>query len=130
MDFYTKSVKQGIKPSKELSEYLFKQIIMIVHTLHTVYGMAHLDLKPDNFVITHDFKLALIDFCHSDLLDSIQRIITGTSLYQPPEQRFFIEKGLESKLNYQAKAADIWSLGINLFIAMGFRPPYQSIFDG
>jgi serine/threonine protein kinase len=127
MDFFTKSIKQGIKPNNELSEYLFKQMIMIVHTLHTVCGMAHLDIKPDNFVLTHDFKLALIDFCHSDHIDTTQRITTGTSLYQPPELRFFVEKGLESKLNYQAKAADIWSLGINLFIAMGYRPPYQSL---
>ena len=81
-------------------------------------------------MITNEFKLALIDFCHSEKIDNTLRIITGTSLYQPPELRFFIEKGLESKINYQAKAADIWSLGINLFIAMGFRPPYQSIFDG
>ena len=27
--------------------------------------MAHLDLKPNNMVITEDFKLALIDFAHS-----------------------------------------------------------------
>ena len=53
----------------------------------------------------------------------------GTSLYQPPEVRYFIETDKTDQLNYSVKEADIWSLGVNMFMAMGFRPPYMKLQD-
>jgi serine/threonine protein kinase len=57
----------------------FKQMIKILNTLYTLAGMAHLDLKPDNVIVTEDFKLALIDFGHSNNLDQTMTVVTGTS---------------------------------------------------
>jgi serine/threonine protein kinase len=64
--------------------------------------MAHLDLKPDNFVITDDFKLALIDFCHSDLLNKSMTTITGTTSYQAPEIRSYDDNKSSKCATYNA----------------------------
>ena len=47
--------------------------------------IAHLDIKPDNFLITDDYRLVLTGFnftqpCGIMLNDNI-----GTTQYQPPE---------------------------------------------
>ena len=50
----------------QLRLYFFKQILLAVYELHKRHGLAHLDLKPDNLVITDDFKIALIDFANTE----------------------------------------------------------------
>ena len=55
--------------------------------------MSHGDLKPDNMVITELFKIALIDFCHSEVISSRLTHVTGTEVYQPPEIRENIHLG-------------------------------------
>ena len=36
----------------EIRLYFFKQILLAVFELHNVNGIAHIDLKPENMVIT------------------------------------------------------------------------------
>lgn len=50
--------------SSDLKRVLCSEIVRSVHYLHTEVNRAHLDLKPDNFVITDSYKLALIDFAY------------------------------------------------------------------
>ena len=47
---------------------LMKQMILAVDSFHTLSKMSHGDLKPDNMVFNELFKVALIDFCHSELI--------------------------------------------------------------
>jgi serine/threonine protein kinase len=85
LDFLMKANSKNIELPLQFRLYLLKQMILAVHSLHTHNGMAHCDLKPDNMVITDSFKIALIDFCHSDHLSSRLHHVTGTTDYQPPE---------------------------------------------
>ena len=87
MNFLMKANRLGVALPKRFRLYLCKQMILAVHSLHTLSNMAHCDLKPDNFVITDAFKLALIDFGHSQLLGDTLKFVTGTNDYQPPEIR-------------------------------------------
>lgn len=43
--------------------YLIGEIVRVVHELMSVTGYAHCDLKPDNFVISDDFRVLMIDWC-------------------------------------------------------------------
>ena len=51
-----------------LKQYLCSEVIHCVHYLHSKRGMAHLDLKPDNIVLTALHQLSLIDFGMAELL--------------------------------------------------------------
>ena len=93
-------------------------MILAVDSFHPLSKMSHGDLKPDNMVITELFKVALIDFCHSEQITARLNHETGTLVYQPPEIRQDIH------LDYSAKKADIWCLGICLFIGLFSGRPY------
>lgn len=45
---------------------------------HNVNKLGHLDLKPDNLVITDDLQVALIDFAHANLINEPVNLLTGT----------------------------------------------------
>ena len=38
---------------------------MAIRDFHMLCNKAHLDIKPDNFVLKEDFSVALIDFGHA-----------------------------------------------------------------
>ncbi len=61
--------------------YICKQVILAVHTLRKLGNLAHCDIKPENLVLTKGFLLALIDFGHLELLDSMLEHETGTVGY-------------------------------------------------
>jgi serine/threonine protein kinase len=120
--FLLRALKKKIQLSHELKMYLFKQCIMAVHELHTSSGMAHNDIKPDNYVIKDDGTLALIDFAHASWLADILKHRTGTDKYNGPEKS-------KSDLNYSAFEGDMWSLGVTLFITQMVKMPYQCLYD-
>jgi serine/threonine protein kinase len=56
-----------------------------VFYLHTGYGLAHLDIKPDNLVFNDANQLALIDLGHTEKIGARIDHITGTEVYRPAE---------------------------------------------
>ena len=70
--------------------------------------MAHGDIKVDNYVISDDFGLKLIDFAHSARLASHSKSLIGTTNYRAPE--------ISNGNWYSVEKADIFSLGVVLFI--------------
>jgi MAP/microtubule affinity-regulating kinase len=108
---------------KSLSEVkrLFHQITKAISYLHNL-GIAHGDIKPDNIVLTSDGNAKLIDFgyCKESLL-GFDDDKSGTVKYAPPE---FLRSGA-----YNTRKADIWSLGILLFVMATGRFPYGSSDD-
>lgn len=80
-------------------------------------GIAHMDIKPDNILLSEFEKVKLSDFGLAESLCDIGRCYkkNGTIYYSPPE--------LFSSHPYDPKKADIWSLGITLFVlATGSLP--------
>jgi serine/threonine protein kinase len=100
---------------------LFRQIAEAVAYLHSL-GIAHGDIKPDNIVLTADGDAKLIDFgyCKESLL-GFDEDKSGTVQYAAPE--LFITGA------YNTRKADIWSLGILLFVMARGRFPYASSDD-
>ena len=54
------------KLSIKLQRYLARQVCSAIFKLHTQEELAHGDIKPDNMVMTHDFKIALTDLGNSE----------------------------------------------------------------
>ena len=79
---------------------------------------AHVDIKPENLVLSFDYKLKIIDFDISyDLGQEKAKIPQGTPHYRPPEM---INRKCKSY-----KPCDIYSAGIVLFSLMtGGKLPF------
>lgn len=78
--------------------------------MHMGDSLAHGDIKPDNYVITDKFGLALIDFAHSKPIREVTRKFHGTPRYNPPEMYLDRPHSMEK--------ADIFLLGVTLFIIL------------
>ena len=95
---------------------LFRQMVASIYYLHQL-GIAHCDLKPENFVFRDKEKrhLVLIDFGMAKIIEFRKYFdsVAGSPYYVAPEV-------LANNYN---EACDIWSLGICLFVMIfGFAP--------
>lgn len=93
--------------SEKVVRTFFHQLLAGVEYLHSK-EIAHLDLKPENLLITAAFSIKIADF---DLAQKITMAYTksqGTCHYRAPE----VQKGLCE--NY--RAADVYSCGVILFL--------------
>ena len=106
-----------LKPLKEkYIKYYFKQIVNGLYWLHK-NNITHNDIKPNNILITNDYKtLKICDFGFAKTDNSRNDIICGTSVYMAPE----LLKNKNSGM-----CADIWSLGIILYEFIYGERPYN-----
>jgi serine/threonine protein kinase len=102
--------------SEKLARTVFKQILSALKYLHG-QGLAHLDLKLENILIDPKDGVKLIDFDACEATDKTMIDPNKGSLgYRAPE---FSKGTLEDLL-----PADIYSLGVVLFIMVVGIPPY------
>lgn len=87
-------------------------------------GYSHFDLKLDNILIGNDFKLKLCDFGMAARVDQPMRKRLGTEGFMAPE--ILCRKNFESFFGVQA---DIFSLGVILFILYFGQPPFNKADD-
>jgi len=106
------------KFTEEDARKLIKKMTSALNYLHQA-GIAHRDLKLENFIFTNKTDTAeikLIDFGYSQnyLSNDHMSSIVGTAYYIAPEV-------LEG--NY-TKECDIWSMGVILFMMLSGRCPF------
>lgn len=108
--------------SEELARSIFHQLVDGIEHMHQ-RKVAHLDLKIENILLDEKFRVKITDF------DLSQAITEGASLeargtpgYRAPE----VKKG--TCINFEA--ADIYSLGIVLFVMLSGNPPYSEVDKG
>jgi serine/threonine protein kinase len=111
-DLFKLLKKNGPLPST-LSHYLFNQILESLRYLH-LQKLVHGDLKPENFVISEDFDVKIIDF-ELCFREGHGRYL-GSERYLSPEVRV-------NNLNSSFKS-DLFSLGLILFILILGSPPF------
>ncbi|CAL9057770.1 calcium-dependent protein kinase 2-like [Musa acuminata AAA Group] len=107
---------------------LLRTIVQIVHTCHSM-GVMHRDLKPENFLLLskdEDAPLKATDFGLSVFFKQgeVFKDIVGSAYYIAPEVL---------KRRYGPEA-DIWSIGVMLYIFLCGVPPFwaeseQGIFN-
>ncbi len=88
---------------------LARRIVRAVIRLHNE-GMAHLDLKPENMIVTGYDQIYLIDF---GLATTQQRMQDrcGTLEYMAPE----VLRSEDDEAEFDTRRADKWSLGCVLY---------------
>eukprot|EP00928_Gymnodinium_smaydae_P034259 TRINITY_DN24326_c0_g1_i1.p1 TRINITY_DN24326_c0_g1~~TRINITY_DN24326_c0_g1_i1.p1 ORF type:complete len:378 (-),score=31.86 TRINITY_DN24326_c0_g1_i1:138-1226(-) len=97
---------------------LARQLVAAVQLLHS-RGVAHLDIKPDNILVTKDDTVKLVDFGLAyDSARGIHHLVDrrlGTPLYKAPELWTRNSSDPDTLEQDDPFAADVWSLGATLF---------------
>jgi serine/threonine protein kinase len=112
-------IKRTGKMNEKLAKYLFLQLLNGVEFLHSKAGVAHLDLKLENILVGNNYQVKLCDF---GFFQEISKKVTknmGTHGYRAPETY------IESNDGFSGDKADIFSLGVILFIMIFGVPPFS-----
>jgi len=117
-DFTDMLVNGRFPQDDKLVRTYFHQLVEGLEYLHN-NGIAHLDLKPENLLLGEEFKLKITDFDHSRKLDDNVTLHRGTQNFRAPE---IIDRRCKN-----LTAADIYSLGIILFVLKAQVFPYSEV---
>ncbi|XP_065299014.1 testis-specific serine/threonine-protein kinase 1-like isoform X4 [Dermacentor albipictus] len=106
------------------AHHIFVQLASAVAYLHR-HNIAHRDLKCENVLLTTQLVVKLADFSFSRYCnDPVVRrkkvyseTYCGSEAYAPPE----VLQGIP----YQPKKADMWSLGVVLYVMMTAALPFE-----
>jgi len=121
-DLFDLISKVGPITDRQLLRAMFNQICVAVSAMHQA-NLCHLDLKIDNIMVGADYSLRLADFGFvSSTLEPI-KIMTGTISSMAPEILN------ERRSTYDGIKADIFSLGLILYILFFGRPAFSKADD-
>lgn len=105
-DFCDLLLSQKLPLDDKLARTFFHQLIQGMEYLHSV-GVAHLDLKCDNLLLSQNYKLKICDFDQAYIKGQGSIFSSGTTGFRAPE--------LVQRRCRNPEAADIYSAGIILF---------------
>lgn len=98
--------------------FVFSQILAAIHYCHT-HGVVHRDLKAENLLLDSENNIKLADFGFSNFFSKTGLLSTwcGSPPYAAPEL-------FEGK-QYVGPKADIWSLGVVLYVLVSGSLPFD-----
>eukprot|EP00040_Diaphanoeca_grandis_P008523 m.45502 g.45502 ORF g.45502 m.45502 type:complete len:333 (-) comp19987_c1_seq2:56-1054(-) len=126
----------GLAPKEHIGAY-FAQLVEAVHHVHEC-GICHLDIKPENLFVTENGKVKLGDFGLSALLEDGPVLgRRGSVSYASPENLrskakealVHDEYGCRPRQGYDGQRADVWSIGVTLFVFLYGYTPWEAAHD-
>eukprot|EP01083_Nonionella_stella_P035887 97881_1 len=112
------------QPAKMRSDWMrtcgaiFKQICEATHWIHSK-GYCHLGLALEHIAIDKELKIKLIRF---DMMKEYKNVELKTT----PWSKVYASPELYAKQVFDGQMADIWSLGICLFMMLIGGPPFKA----
>lgn len=87
------------------------------------HSICHRDIKLDNILIDSKLEPKLIDFGFATCLDKEKKVkmFCGTPSFMAPE--------IVSKVEYRGEPADVWALGVVLFVMVAGYFPFKGQSD-
>ncbi|CAG9331542.1 unnamed protein product [Blepharisma stoltei] len=118
---YIKRRPNRILPESE-ARRIFSQVISAIEYCHNMC-ITHRDIKLENILLDDHLNVKIIDFGFSTLVpnDKLIKIFCGTPSYMAPE--------IVSKREYLGWAADIWALGVLLYVLLTGTYPFKGQTD-
>lgn len=120
------SESSGVE-SLDSIRFLFRQLVQSIQYLHSI-GFAHLDIKPENILITDGGKVVLCDFGSARRVNSSKEtFIYGSECYMAPEALQANELSSQGKgfRNFDLRRMDSFGLGVVLFVLVFKSIPFQ-----
>ncbi len=123
------NIKQALRRGPESIAFMLEKIIVqCTESLYYMHsqGFVHCDIKPDNFLVSRDGDIKLIDFTISQKVKTgLARFfggkaknIAGTKSYMSPEQ--IRGRPLDQR-------SDVYSFGCVLYELVTGKPPYTGV---
>ena len=115
-----------VQPNSRIPEKyckkIFKKIAKALKYMHSL-NIAHRDIKLENVILFEDLTPKLIDFGFSTCIESSKKvkIFCGTPSYMAPE--------VVQRREYKGENADIWALGVLLFVSLTGVFPFKGATD-
>lgn len=103
------------------AQFIFAQIAEAVKTLHEE-RVAHRDIKPENIMMFGNEKAVLADFSSAKVIDGESDLVEdsdGTPAFYSPEECL--------GKPFHAFPADIWALGVSLYLMIFGHLPFFDI---
>lgn len=122
--------EKGGRLEETQAAHYFAQLLRGVDFIHN-HGLCHRDLKPENCMVERGTdKVKIIDFGLSKHQQSAVTLGVGTPDYMAPELLGSATGGFtalqERKVGqYDAKACDIWAMGVLLYLLVTGQYPFE-----
>lgn len=115
--------------SEAKAKKYFYQMVLGVRYMHAL-GLVHLDVSLENLLMTDEDELKVIDYgvtrhlTYSNTQPPHPLPFTASSSNKPGKMGYMAPE-IFSSLPFSGPLADVWSMGIVLFISLFGVPPYQ-----
>jgi serine/threonine protein kinase len=109
-------IKSNDRLTEKHAKHIFSQLISLVSFLHK-NEVYHRDVKPSNIIVQSNLSIKLIDFGLSSLNSKLLSTYCGSFQYAAPE--------CIQCQPYKGSSADMWSLGVVLFVMISKRSPWK-----